>query len=283
MMNKELIKYNLPQISLNVSTITHTPGKTYLGVHYHSAIELVRVHSGRLTCHIGDMAVSLLPNDTLLINKNVAHSLEFSDSETKFSYMQIDPSRQLTSPEKEDSYYIRHFIDKSSALQYFIGNQSSQLSDIFDNIFSEFHSSEANTILYMRAYILQLIAFMHRYKLIKEPDSHLLGKLESIKPVIKYIANHYTDKIYIEDVALTININKFQLCKLFKSITGGSVVEYINFVRLHRATDMLLNSDKTVTEIAYSCGFSSIQYFNNIFNKNLGCSPKKFRSRMINL
>lgn len=280
-MDKELIKYNFPQVSLNVASITLVPGMPLRGAHYHSAIELIYVHSGKLACRIGASFLSLSAYDTLLINKNVVHNIEHSDCGAEFSYIQIEMDRQLVSPEKDNMYYIRQFIDKSSPAQYYISHENTELSDIFKNIFHEFHSNEAYTTLYLQAYILQLTAFMHRYKLIKKFDSHFLKQLESIKPVIQFIDTHFTDKIYIADVASTINFNKFQLCKRFKVLTGGTVVEYINFIRLHHAAGLLLNSGRTITEIAYSCGFSSVQYFNKIFKQNFGCSPKKFKTSFL--
>ncbi len=280
-MDKEIIKYNLPQISLNVSSITYLPGASLRGSHYHSAIELIRVHSGKLTCCIDGSLFQLSDDDTLLINKNVVHNIIHCDFGTNFSYIQIEMDRQISSVKKDDMSYICQFIDKTSPARYFISNKKSELSDIFDNIFDEFRSKKVYYSLYLQAYILKLTAFMHRYELTKELDFSFLNQLKPIKPVIQFIDRHFADKIYICDVASTINLNKFQLCKRFKALTGGTVVEYINFVRLQNATKLLLSSDKTITEIACSCGFSSIQYFNKVFNENFGCSPKTFKNTSV--
>lgn len=276
-MDKERIEYNFPETSLKVSTVTFAPGMFLRNSHYHSAIELVYVHSGKLTCRVGDSVLSLSAYDTLLINKNVMHNIECPDRGTEFSYIQIETDRQFISSKKDETYFIRQFIDKSTPLQYYTGNENSELSDIFNNIFHECHSDEAYNILYLQAYILQLIAFMHRYKMIKEFNSNFLRHLESIKPIIQFINDNFTDKIYIDDLASAINLNKFQLCKRFKALTGGTIIEYINFIRLQHAAELLLNSDKSITEIAYSCGFASVQYFNKVCKKNFGCSPKNLK------
>ena len=261
-MDKEFIKFNSPQISLNISSVTYVPGGFIRGPHYHSAVELVSVKKGDLLCRIGSTSVPLLAGETLIVNKNVVHSIECVNFGTEFSYIQTELDNQFVSSVKDDIYHIHQFIDKSSPMQYCVCGKNSELSVLFDNIRGEFYSNKPYTTLYLQGYIIQLNAFMHRYGIAK---------------AIRFINNHYTDKIYIEDVAATINLNKFRLCKRFKALTGGTVTEYINFIRLHYASEMLLNSGKTVTEIAYSCGFASVQYFNKVFKQSFGCSPKQFK------
>ena len=129
----------------------------------------------------------------------------------------------------------------------------------------------------MQSYILHLIAFMHRYELIKEFEPQFMEELKTIAPIVRFIDQNYANKIYLDELSAIINYSKFQLCKCYKALTRGTIVEYINFVRLQHASALLLNSKKSVSEIACDCGFSSLQYFNKIFKQNLGCSPSKYK------
>lgn len=277
-MNKENIKYNLPQLSLNISSTTYFPGTSLLGSHYHSAIELVYVHAGKLACKVEQSVFNLSANEVLLINKNIVHYIECLEFGTDFSYIQIELSRH-THHQKDDALYnICQFIDKTSRAQYCISTETPELLDIFNNIFNEFNSQNEFMDMYLQAYILHLVAFMHRYKLIEEFDSRIMDKIRYAEPIIQFIDKNYANKIYLDELASIIKYNKFQLCKYFKTLTGGTVVEYINFVRLQHASDLLLNSQKSVSEIAFDCGFSSLQYFNKIFKQNLGCSPSKYKN-----
>lgn len=275
-MDMEKIEYDLPQLSLTVATMKGQPGKIFRSSHYHNAVELVCVHSGKITCYIGDVPVFISIGDVLLINKNVLHNIECSDCESDFSYIQIEMDRQLYTS-KKDMNYIRKFIDKTSSNQYCIYDSKSELYTIFNNILNEFHSKKPYNTMYLQAYILQLNAFMHRYEFLRHLDEPFINKLEYIQPVIRFIDNHFTEKIYIEDLAAIIGCSKFHLCKQFKSLTNGTVVDYINFVRLQHSAERLLHSSETITDIAYSSGFSSVQYFNKKFKEYFGCSPKKFK------
>lgn len=68
------------------------------------------------------------------------------------------------------------------------------------------------------------------------------------------------------------------LCKLFKRATDMTLTDYINYVRVRRAAEMLRTTDRNSMEIAYACGFASQQYFNRIFKREFGQTPKAYRT-----
>ena len=96
-------------------------------------------------------------------------------------------------------------------------------------------------------------------------------------PAIEYANNNFPYKLKIDDIASQINVTKYHFCKLFKDATGQSFSAYINYVRIIKAEELLLSSDKTISEIAFSCGFNSVQYFNRIFVNRYGYSPFKYK------
>jgi len=95
-------------------------------------------------------------------------------------------------------------------------------------------------------------------------------------PVIEIIDSSYNETLNLENLSKILHLNKDYFCRLFKKTTGASVVEYINFVRICKAEE-LLKSNMNITDIAHATGFSSLSYFNRIFNKYKGYSPTYFR------
>ena len=67
----------------------------------------------------------------------------------------------------------------------------------------------------------------------------------------------------------------------FKRITGTSIVTYITQIRIKKACEMLLNTNKQVVQIAMECGFDNLSNFNRQFKKNAGCSPLKYRKSFL--
>ena len=92
-----------------------------------------------------------------------------------------------------------------------------------------------------------------------------------------YIYFNYDKEITLEDVSLKFNISKSYFSKRFKEVTGFGYKEYLISVRLREACEQLLNTDKSITQIAYECGFNDSNYFGDAFRKTKGVSPNKYR------
>lgn len=98
-----------------------------------------------------------------------------------------------------------------------------------------------------------------------------------IEDIEKYITSNYTETITLKDLSKLYFIDEQYLCKLFKRETGVGFVDYINKIRIDSAKRLLLNSDATISSIAYQVGYSNISYFNKIFKKLSGNTPKEYR------
>ena len=114
-----------------------------------------------------------------------------------------------------------------------------------------------------------------------EDSMHYLRLSDSIKPALSYIENHYSENISLDDLARTAGFNKRYFCKIFKSLTTKTPIEYLNLYRINIAKKMLLdNSTISVSEVAYACGYNDSAYFIRIFKKTLNTTPAKFQSLM---
>ena len=95
--------------------------------------------------------------------------------------------------------------------------------------------------------------------------------------VATYIYNHYSERLILEDVAKKFNLSRSYLSKKFKSVTGFGFKEYIINVRIQHACELLLNTNKSITDIAFECGFNDSNYFGDTFRRTKGISPNKYR------
>ncbi|SDF05515.1 monosaccharide ABC transporter substrate-binding protein, CUT2 family [Pricia antarctica] len=81
----------------------------------------------------------------------------------------------------------------------------------------------------------------------------------------------------VETLAENLNISRVQLYRKVKAIMGISISDYIGNIRLEKAKSMLENTSLTISEIGYTCGFSSPNYFSTTFKNNYGMSPLSYR------
>ncbi|MBR4392495.1 MAG: helix-turn-helix transcriptional regulator [Oscillospiraceae bacterium] len=94
-----------------------------------------------------------------------------------------------------------------------------------------------------------------------------------------YIQKHFREKIYIEDIAEPMGISAGYLAKLFRKETGLSIQEYVNQVRVERAANLLIYSDKSLPAIADYVHFPTQSYFGKIFRELKGMTPNEYRRK----
>lgn len=82
-----------------------------------------------------------------------------------------------------------------------------------------------------------------------------------------------------EDVAKAMMTNHIRLTKLLKEATGLTFNAYITKIRLDQAARMLLETNDTIEQIFYTCGYRTRSTFNRAFTDAFGCTPKEYRSR----
>ena len=97
--------------------------------------------------------------------------------------------------------------------------------------------------------------------------------------VIFYLKRFRTQKISSEDICNEFGCSRSHLSHTFNRDTGTTIREYLTALRIEDAKNLLKHSKLTVTEIAYSVGFSDSNYFSNVFKRNIGMSPRDWRKK----
>lgn len=98
-----------------------------------------------------------------------------------------------------------------------------------------------------------------------------------VAKVQAFIAQHYSEDIRLETLADLIGMTPVAFSRFFHQRTGRTLSNYIIDIRIGRASRLLIDSDQTVAEICYDCGFNTLSNFNRIFKQKKGCTPKAFR------
>lgn len=96
-----------------------------------------------------------------------------------------------------------------------------------------------------------------------------------------YIRQNIDKDINIKELAEQLNIGYSYFRKLFKTNTGLSPLQYCLDLKLMRAKEEILTSDKSIKEIGYNLGFESIHYFSRLFKKKMGYNPTELRGSVI--
>lgn len=100
---------------------------------------------------------------------------------------------------------------------------------------------------------------------------------ESIRDVKKYILENLNENLTVSKLAQKVSMSSSHFSRVFKQQTGFSPYDYVLLSRLNRAKYLLLETDMSISAIAYDIGFNSESNFIYFFSENEGISPGKFR------
>lgn len=100
------------------------------------------------------------------------------------------------------------------------------------------------------------------------------------KSVMRYIQKNIETKISVTDMAKALGLNRSYLCEKFKMDTGNTIGDFVMQLKIDEARRMLKTSNLSIAHISEYLAFSSQSYFQNVFKKLEGCTPKQFRSKV---
>ena len=106
------------------------------------------------------------------------------------------------------------------------------------------------------------------------------GELYSV--AVKYVLDNYSSpELTVGEIAESVGITEVHLRRVFAARAAISPMRYVNYLRIEKAKNMLLESNYTVSDIARLSGFSEPYYFSREFKRRMGLSPSEFRLTVI--
>ena len=105
---------------------------------------------------------------------------------------------------------------------------------------------------------------------------------QAISEAVRYLLANYRNQIRLDEVLRLTRMRKATFSRQFKRHSGKSFSAFVSDLRLQSARRELVETDRSVLEIAGSCGFSEVSYFNRIFRRHLCCTPSEYRARARN-
>jgi AraC-like DNA-binding protein len=116
------------------------------------------------------------------------------------------------------------------------------------------------------------------YSLIQESyaGSFNIHHYKNIDNVIKLLQENYTNSYSLDELASIACLSSSHFRLLFKKITGMSVIQYKNYLKINIAKDLLISNTCNVSEVACTLGFSDVYYFSRLFKKVTGINPSVF-------
>lgn len=102
-----------------------------------------------------------------------------------------------------------------------------------------------------------------------------------VAQIKNYIAQHYSERIGLDEIALDLAYSKFTIAKIFKAQTGDTVVSFLIRYRMEKAKELLELTTEPVKLVAFRVGYSDPNYFMWTFKKQVGLSPLQYRAKKL--
>lgn len=110
-------------------------------------------------------------------------------------------------------------------------------------------------------------------------SANRLNYRREVREAVEYIERHVSERITLSGIARYVNLNDTYLCKIFKEDTGKSIINYMNGLKMKKAYGLLNKGDMRIKEAASAVGIDDPFYFNRLFKKHYGITPREIRNR----
>ncbi len=147
------------------------------------------------------------------------------------------------------------------------------------DMLEEFRGQEFGREMRLRSLLAETLIALCRWEDSARGDSTRqfdIANWGQIHRALQYIHEHYTEVIYVRELAETVEMRERQLNGLFRELLGIGCIQYINSYRISLATSMLSSANVPITTAAYAVGFETLSHFNTTFKTVVGMSPTEY-------
>lgn len=258
----------------------------HVPLHWHEEIELVHFISGHFSLEINMEKYDIDSECFFFIRSGELHRIVCEEpcceSALVFSPYLLcflsndDAQGNLLLPLAKGDLVLPRKIEKTDSCYEAILSEYKKLAAQYSSI-SAGHIINAPQQLFIKAALLNILGYLSAAQLLHTCGSQKNENIESIKMVLSYIHTHYSEKIFISDLAGLLNLNEQYFCRFYKKATGQSPIAYLNEYRIRRATALLTETSMQITDICLECGFNNFGNFLREFRKQTSMTPSGYR------
>ena len=256
--------------------------------HWHYFMEIIYMMEGTGMIECDSQTYILEKGDMIVFHPEAVHAIYTATNlPLKYAVMKFDVNKLYT----ENSYapklrVILESANKSLEANIFFKEEQLRdlpVKDIFEECCKELQNQNYgydivvhNKICYL---LVQLIRIWREQGFNTDMTAARLVEKNSIHNITAFIDAHAGEAIRVEDLADMCNMSYSYFAKNFKQYYGRSCKEYIEFIRVSKAADLLLFTDFDLSYISQETGFSDSSHLIKIFRKWKGVTPKQFKKQ----
>ena len=251
--------------------------------HWHDELEIVYVQQGEVTAAVNDRQVLLKQGDGIFINRRVLHAFFMQgEGEVRMPNILFHPA--LLYGTQESIFwekYVKPLVLSNGFTHMVFRRQVpwqkaalEKAEEAFRALTDEAFGYEIQTRSALSAILLLLLE--KEGEAISRPAKSQ-AETDRIRQMLSFIEMHYTQPIRVQQIADSAFISRRECMRVFRNIIGLSPIQYVIGLRVQKAKQLLLETDRPILDICVSCGFQNQSYFTKIFRERTGLSPLQCR------
>lgn len=249
--------------------------------HIHQMHEIYYLRDGTRKMFFDDSIYLLHGGDLVFIPMNTIHKTSHINDETHERIAITFGDAHLSDLKRSVSGLSFRDIFYSEPVMHFSGAERENIEALMNKLLLEYKQPDDFSQITIRGSLQELLVCLIRHKHYKRggyvQDIDTADQL--MQKAARYIRSSYREDIDLAAIAQVVNLSPSYLSKKFKASTGFGYREYLVLVRIQAASIMLLETNKSIAEIALACGFRDSNYFGDAFKREKGVSPSKYRKR----
>lgn len=250
--------------------------------HWHETVEIDFVLQGQIDVTLNNRMRMVQAGDMIVINMGDIHSIQAASEETIYIQMQIEVAefdRYLPGISSMNFYCGPETKDAVSLeLKKEMRGAVARIACIMDKRAAG--SSDESEMLYCCIEILSNLKLGFQGGDLSNEKLDLDEERSArIWKVIDYMYDNYDRKLPLQEVADAVYLSGAHLSRMMRKYIGLSYEEFLAFVRCESSLPLLLSTSKSITDIAYECGFSAPRYYTKSFVRFYECAPGEYREQ----
>lgn len=246
--------------------------------HWHTEFELVRIVEGEFHITLNSKLYIAKKGDIIFINSETVHHGYPIECLYECIVFHAD---FLYSPHFDCFSFIKNVIDCEYVINEFFSASSGKSYDALNDIFEAIKINNQTCKFSVISAFYKFFATVCDEKLYTiNVGNNTIANDKSIvmlKTILSFLRENYDKPISLETLSYTIQKSPKYVGAFFKHMTGKTPIEYLTEYRIEKAARKLRITDMSVTDIAFSSGFSDLSYFIKTFKRIKGISPGKYR------
>jgi len=243
--------------------------------HFHPQHELTYIEESVGTKLVGDYVGPYEPGELVLLRSNLPHCWKNVPQDNVQSKSVVIQWNRGVFPKVPELEIVFNLLKQADKGLLFDKIQSAELLPLIRELpnLKEYE-------LYI--HLLELLTRLSKcqYKTLSEASfrDDLPTKFGSRMSVVHdFVSQNFHRKIQLKELADLANMSEQSFSRFFKKMMGRSFFTYLNEYRINMAVRMLLDTDNSVSQIGYACGYESLPFFYKQFNKFKGLTPLSYQ------